>query len=137
MKPIVKILLDTRRKKNNSEKYPVKLRVTFAKQQKHYPVNIDMTSEEFILVQNPGSITKNATSAVKKELKEWKLKCDAVLVKANHISESLPDFSFPLFEKKMFQTRLSGTDVYLCYKETIDRLRKMKNLVLPTIISAA
>lgn len=124
MKAITKILLDTRRKKNNSEKYPVKLRVTFAKEQKYYPLNLDMEENDFMLVQNPGSIPKDAEPAYKKQVKEWKLKCDAVLVKANQITDNLPDFNFRLFEKKMYQNKQSGTDVYGYYAETINRLKR-------------
>lgn len=124
MKPLIKILLDTRRPKNNSETYPVKLRVTFIKEQRLYSVDLYMTKEEFSLVQNPCTINKNEDPKFKRQLKEWKLKCDSVLVKANKICDDLPDFTFRLFESKFFQNKQSGTDVYLCYAETINRLRK-------------
>lgn len=48
MKPIIKIILDTRRSKKDSGKYPVKLRVTSVKEQKYYPTGIDMTKDELI-----------------------------------------------------------------------------------------
>ena len=124
MKAITKILLDTRRKKINSEKYPVKLRVTFGKEQKYYPLNLDMTKGDFALVQNPGAIPKDTEPAYKKQQREWKLKCDTVLVNADQINGLLPDFNFRLFEKKMYKNKQSGTDVYSYYAETINRLRK-------------
>jgi len=128
MKPNIVILLDTRRKKKDSEKYPVKLRVTFIKEQKYYPVDLDMTREEFNLVQNPGHISKDAEPAFKKQLKEWRLKCNAILVKANQINDTLPDFDFRLFEKKMYQNKQSATDVFFYYTETINRLKKNERL---------
>ena len=124
MKPVIKIILDTRRSKKNSEKYPVKLRVTLVKEQKYYPIDMDMTKDEFFLVRNPDNITKNTPLAIKRQLNEWRLKCDAVTVKANKISDDLPDFSFRQFELKLFKNRHAGTDIYAHYKERIERLRK-------------
>ncbi|MEJ7820922.1 MAG: site-specific integrase [Chitinophagaceae bacterium] len=121
MKPSTKIILDTRRAKNNSEKYPVKLRVTMVKEQKYYPIDIVMTKEEFSLVHNPDNIKKSLDLNFRRQLKEWKLKCDGALVKANKICDDLPDFTFRLFESKLFKNKQSGTDVYKCYEENIKR----------------
>lgn len=123
MKPVIKILLDTRRKKTNTGKYPVKLRVNFVKEQKYYALNLDLTKEEYTLMQNPGAISKDLSGSERKVLKEWKLKCDAVLVKAHQICDQIPEFSYPAFEKKMFQPKSKETDVYSRYLETIARLK--------------
>ena len=50
-KATTKIVLDNRRKKNN-DVYPVKLRVTFQREQKYFPTGYDMTQEEFEKVLN-------------------------------------------------------------------------------------
>jgi preprotein translocase subunit SecB len=64
MKPIIKMYLDTRRSKKNSENYPLKLRVTLAKEQKYYPMNIDMTKDEFFIVRNPDNVSKNTPLSI-------------------------------------------------------------------------
>jgi hypothetical protein len=122
MNPTIKIILDTRRSKKETGKFPVKLRITFLKKQKHYPLNIDMTKEEFSHMQYPGK--KGFNTAYKREIKEWKLQCDIVLIKANGICDQLPEFTFRLFESKLNKNQLSGTDVYECYKATINRLKR-------------
>ena len=45
-KPTITIILDTRRVKKASS-YPVKLRVTFLREQKHYSLGLDLSEKEF------------------------------------------------------------------------------------------
>lgn len=123
MKPIIKILLDTRRIKKKTGKYPVKLRVTFGKEQKQYPIDIDLTVEEFYLMQNPGDIDKGVSPQIKRQFKEWRLKCDSVLVKANSIIELIPDFTYLQLEKKLYKKEHSARNVYDYYVDTINKKR--------------
>ncbi|MDP1762306.1 MAG: site-specific integrase [Sediminibacterium sp.] len=122
MKPQIKIIHDTRRTKV-SGKYPLKLRVTFLRQQKYYPVRIDLTAMEFELVQNPGSIPKQTDTATKRQIKEWKLTCDAIELKATDIIDRMEEFSFRLFEKRLFYNQQSAQDVYQWYTGTIKKMR--------------
>jgi len=123
MNPLLKILLDTRRIKQKTSRYPVKLRVTFGKEQKLYPVNIDLTTEEFNLVENPCDVPKIAAVAFKRQLIEWRMKCDSIRVKADKIINSLPDFTFLQLEKRLYKNAQSSTDVYQYYAETINKKR--------------
>lgn len=68
MQPLLKILLDTKRIKQKTGKYPVKLRVTFGKEQKQYPIDIDLSTEEFNLVENPGDIEKGVSPTNKRQV---------------------------------------------------------------------
>lgn len=118
------IYLDTRRSKATG-KYPVKLRITFGKEQKYYSIGIDLSKEDFHLIQNPASMKKGMESAYKKRLKEWRIKCHAILIKANAFIETMPEFTFTLFERKYFQNKQSSNDVYEAYAEAISN--KIRN----------
>ena len=97
MKPTITLILDTRSPK--SDGYPVKIRITFLRQQKYYPVKIDLSKDEFALVQNPSIIPKDTEIGKRRQLKDWKLKCDAAVVKATELINKLDYFSFRAFER--------------------------------------
>jgi integrase len=123
MKPKIIIIHDTRSSKI-SGKYPVKLRITFLRQQIYYPIKIDLTANEFALVQNPGNIPKETDMATKRQFKEWKLTCDVKMVKATEIIDKMDEFSFRLFDKKYYQNQQSTQDVYQYYTNTVERKRQ-------------
>ncbi|MCB2196996.1 MAG: site-specific integrase [Bacteroidetes bacterium] len=83
------IILDTRYKKKN-EKHPVKLRVTHKRKQKYFVTEFDLTQEDFDKVFSPKP---------RGELKQIKLKLEAIEAKANEIIQSLQFFSLEQFEK--------------------------------------
>lgn len=122
MRPTIVIIHDTRNAKK-SGKYPAKLRITFRRQQKYYPIGIDLSASEFLLVQNPGSIPKQTDMASKRQLKEWKLTCDAIMVKASAIIDKLDHFNFRLFEKRLYYNQQSTNNVYQWYETAIERMR--------------
>jgi integrase/recombinase XerD len=122
MKPTLSIIHDVRRAKK-SGKYPVKLRVTYFREPRYYPIGIDLTVEEFSMVHNPVLVTKKIDPETKKRLKEWKLQCEAYSVKAAEIVDSLGDFSFRNFEKRFFGINKTVRDVYQWYTTVIDKKR--------------
>jgi len=95
-KPSASIIIDDRRLKKTGL-YPTRLRITYAREMRHYPTGIDITVEDFSQVQNPNSIGKEITPAQRKQFKEHKLQFDALLVKANEVLKSLKEFSFEGF----------------------------------------
>lgn len=123
MKPLIAIIHDTRRSKQTAC-YPVKLRVTFMRRQQYYPVGIDMTIPEFNLMENPGSIGRGTAATVKRQIKEWKLKCDTISAKADSVINKLDDFTFKAFERKFFQNQQSAEDVYQFYDSKISKLKE-------------
>lgn len=124
MKPILAIVLDKRTTKK-SGRIPVKLRITYHRKQMYYPVNIDLTPEEFKWVQNPESWPKSATPALKRQLKDWKLTCDASRVKAQEIIDTMGDFSFREFERILYKNfRPKEQDVYQWYAKIIEKQRQ-------------
>jgi integrase/recombinase XerD len=63
----IAIIQDTRREKKDN-KYPVKLRVTYNREAKYYPTNIDLTKDEFKNVGDKKTI--DALLEVKADINE-------------------------------------------------------------------
>lgn len=123
MKPIITIIIDSRRPKK-SGKYPIKLRITFSREQKYYPLGFDLSLEEFEIIQSNTNIKKIPSPGLRRQYSDYKLKVDQAIVKANQIIDKLPDFSFKLFEKSLNQNQRTNETVYDYYLDTIDQLRK-------------
>jgi integrase len=104
---------------NKSDKFPVKLRVTFNRKQKYYPTNLSMSQTEFDTVRS-----KNP----KGDYKKWKLQLEGLEQKANHIIESLPVFDFDQFTKKLNSDQMVREDVYGYYDQMIDDYKQKGNL---------
>jgi integrase len=121
MKPTITLILDTRSPKSGG--YPVKLRITFLRQQKYYPVKIDLTKEDFNLVQNPGKIPKYTEIVIRRQLKEWKLTCDAAVVKATEIINKLDYFSFRAFEIRLNNKHYSTQNIFDWYTSAIEKYK--------------
>lgn len=113
-KVTVKILLDTRRKKV-SGRYPVKLRITYQREQKYYPTEYDLTPDDFDRVFGAKPRT---------EQKEIRANLVALETKANTIAEKLPVFSFTQFEALFFSQSGSrdAHDVAHTFDAVIERL---------------
>ena len=120
-KPTITIILDTRRVKKASS-YPVKLRVTFLREQKHYSLGLDLSEKEFELTQNSIAFKSTRDTELKRKVSQAKLKIETVFVKACEVAAKLDEFTFNLFEKRFFQQELSLQDVYECYASTINTI---------------
>lgn len=118
--PTISIVLDSRRAKKNG-RYPVKLRVTFLREQRYYPTQLDLTKTELSYVLNADRIPKDLSTVQKREIKEWKLAIDAITVKANDHIKQLKEFSFAAFERLLFGTSKKATDVYSLYNVVIEK----------------
>ena len=121
MKPTITIIHDTRRAKIGGN-YTVKIRVTFLREPRYYPVGIDLTKEQFIQVLNP-ILIKNVDIKTKNQLKEWKITINTIMAKVSNVIEKMDEFSFRLFEKKYYNSKPSTQDVYQFYTVTIERKR--------------
>lgn len=114
MKANAALIQDTRRAKA-SGKYPIKLRITFNRRQMYYPLNIDLSEVEFDQIQKPKAC---------KRLRELQIKIMAKFSKANSIIDNVPDFSFPLFERKFTERSRNAENIYLFFEEKINKLRE-------------
>jgi site-specific recombinase XerD len=113
---IISIVLDLRRKKNNS-KYPVKVRLYHSPTRvaRLYSTKHSMTTDEF----------DGAWKTLKtpKECKENKVKLRTLEVNVNDIADKLRVFSFEAFERKYLRKFGDGQDVFYHYEQIIKRLK--------------
>lgn len=108
------IILDTRRAKKH-DTYPVKLRITYYRVQKYYPVNVNLTSDEW---------DKMHGKKPRRELKEKLDYFNKIELKALEIIKELPTFSFPAFEKKFNQKPKQDVDTISLFESYIKTLKE-------------
>jgi integrase len=114
----ISIFLDTRREKGK-DVYPVKLRVysNRLKKAKLYPVDMDLTSDDFERVWK--------AERPRTEHKEKRIKLRSIEIKATEVAQSLNPFSFPEFEKKLFRRTGDGDNVFYHYEVAIKRFQDL------------
>jgi integrase/recombinase XerD len=113
----ISIYLDTRRVKKNG-KFPVKLRVfkPYPREQKFYALAFEYTEAEFKEVWE--------TKKPKKEFREDHIKLQAILSKANAISNALDVFTTREFENLFFSTKnINKKEISFYYNQYINSLK--------------
>jgi integrase/recombinase XerD len=113
MKPHTAIILDTRRALK-TDKYPVKLRVTFQRKQRYFATECQLTKNEFDVVMG---------KAPKGKSKDIRLSLEALEQKANGIISKTTVFDFGSFEHSLYSDQLVYGDVYSYYQAHIDTLK--------------
>lgn len=108
------IVLDSRRSKKDGT-YPVKIRITYQRQQKYYGVGLSLSKAEFEKVQG---------DKPRGEFKELQIQLNVLEARAIKIIEKLPEFSFTAFEKNYLDHRNGGQDVYSFYERYISELKR-------------
>lgn len=117
------MILDTRRAKNDG-KYPVKLRVTFERKQKYYPIKLSPTEDKLSLTKKEfEEATKPKPS---KNYKELSHKLRFIETSARNLIDNLPLFSFQIFDKKFGSdySKANKNNVYTAYQHYIDTLNQ-------------
>lgn len=109
----LKLLHDTRRKKKGN-KYPVKIRITYRRIQKYYPLGVDLTKSEWVKVF--GDKPRN-------DMKEKRFTIDSLKLKAENIIKELDPFDFTTFNKKFLTPRADAGNVYAAFQKRIDELQ--------------
>lgn len=94
--------------------YAVKLRITYNRMQKYYPVNVSLTTEEW---------DKVYTAKPRKEFKEHLLYFNEIEQKAIDIIKDMPTFSFPAFEKKFNKKPKQEIDTISLFESYIQQLK--------------
>lgn len=98
----VKIILDTRRPKQTGL-FPIKLRVTFQRKQKYYPVIIkDAQGEKAPFDLIPDDFDRIFGAKPRGDFKAHREYLDEIKSKANRVIDSLPFFTFEKFEAAYF-----------------------------------
>lgn len=113
MIPHVKLVLDTRYPKKNGL-FPVKIRITYNRKQKYYPIGKDLSKDDFKTTLSPDKLEKTL-----KEASDMFKKKEG---KALDIIEELKSFDFKRFEERFKGFTSSKTDVTTLYKEYIKKL---------------
>src|SRR6478609_2862351 len=101
------IVHDTRVKRNDGT-YAVKLRLTYNREQKYYPLGVHLAPEDW---------ERTKSEKPRKEFKEHQLFFNKIEQRAVEIIKELHPFSFQGFEKKFDQKTDRSKDV-LTYLET-------------------
>lgn len=115
MKDVIpEVYLETRRKKKNGL-YPVKLRIIYNRQPKYYPVNIDLSIEQFESITQskrpPIRLVKEYTRIYKEQ------------GRALEIISSMKAFDFYSFEKKFTSRSYGSNSVKQYFKDRIVSLQ--------------
>ena len=113
----ISIYLDTRKAKANN-KFPLKLRVftSAPRKQKMYSTIFEFEEKVFDKVWN--------SEKPRGEYKELRKQITKLITKAEETAEEMHDFSFELFENKLYRTKGDGTRLQYYYANTIQDLTK-------------
>ncbi|HEY9220926.1 MAG TPA: site-specific integrase [Lutibacter sp.] len=118
------LYLDTRKsKKNTSDLFPVKLQLysTITKKQKFYPTGVDLQKEVFDDIFNT---EKN----VRGEKNELKIYLQSIVSRANEVAINIDNFTFEVFEKKMFRSKDANINIEYHYKNKIKTLKSFDQI---------
>lgn len=109
-------ILDTRRAKQNGL-YPIKVRITFERKQRYYslPRKYDSTKENFKRIMFGERLSTEA--------KEFKLKIGDFEKKAIEIIDSMPLFTWHIFEKLYHTDRITKDTVTLAFEDYVKQLK--------------
>jgi integrase/recombinase XerD len=95
--------------------YAVKLRITYFRDQKYYPINVSLTTDEWYKVHS---------EKPRKEHKAHLLYFNEIEQKALAIIKDMTVFSFSAFEKKFNQKPKKDTDTISLFETYIEQLKK-------------
>jgi len=107
------ILLDTRRKKKDKT-FPVKLRVTFKRDQRYYKTNYSLSKQEF---------EKVTGDKPRGNYKDISLELSRIENKAREVISDLSVFSFEAFDLIFRTKRDERHNVFYGYERNIERLK--------------
>jgi integrase/recombinase XerD len=102
------IILDTRRALKDGT-YPVKLRLTYQREQRYYSLNISLSKEDFARTQG---------EKPRGEFKSLQLKFNGVEQHARAVIDKMKTFTFDAFEKKFLGSSIKN-EVFAAYDEAI------------------
>ncbi|MDB5248342.1 MAG: recombinase XerD [Segetibacter sp.] len=114
MKVTTAIIHDTRRQIKDGT-YPVKLRITYSREQKYYPTPYSLSIEDF---------EKTQGNRPRQEFKDISLRLQASEKKANDIIKDLPIFKWELFEKQYLTTKIGSNTLNEAFSKQSEDFRK-------------
>jgi len=118
MKPTVQFFHDTRRAKKNNA-YPVKIRVTYQRQQKYYSTGIDLSIDVFAKVMSP---------KVKQAFIEKRIKLDGKIQEIRSHVNDMQHFTFGRLDQLLLQSQKDANDIFPLFEE-IMAVKKKKGKI--------
>ena len=112
----ISIVLETR-SKTKDKLFPVKLRLTFERDQRYYAAVVNNKRLYMSQRQFNNLMSSSKRSSTRKGL-------DAILDKADSIIENLEPFSFQDFTTKWNTSKAENNDLFIGFRNTIERLKK-------------
>lgn len=120
----ISLYLDKRKsKKNTSNLFPVKLQLysTITRKQKFYTTGVDLQKDDFDDIFNSD---KN----VRGEKNETKIYLQSIVNRANEVAKDIDNFTFEVFEKKMFRSKDATINIEYHYKNKIKTLKSFDQI---------
>lgn len=115
----VQLFLDTRRAKSDGN-FPVKIRIGYGRKAKLFGTTVSLSEKDFAKIEiGKGKLTD--------ELKELKLKLEALLKKASSIIDSLAPFNIETFSTRFYQ-KGNRLDLLFLLKEKADKLWSLEKV---------
>ncbi|MBY0425204.1 MAG: site-specific integrase [Cytophagales bacterium] len=113
-------IIQDKRIVTNENTYAIKLRVTFNRVQKYYPLNFHLSVEDWEKMQQPN---------LRGKLKEIKLVCNKFEQRAVEIIRQLPDFTFTEFNKRFLtNVKAEKSDVFSFFEAYIKELNSEERI---------
>lgn len=107
------VIQDTRVKKKDNT-FRIKLRITFQRKRRYYPLPYALTKEEWEKVIDPKSRGKH---------KEIRLYCNKIEQRANDVIKDLDVFTFEVFERLFNGSSSDDVDIFTHFDNYIKELR--------------
>lgn len=121
------IIQDKRRLKKDGT-YPVKLRITYNRNNKIYKTKFSFTVEDFdkIMSQKPRG-----------DFKDFRMDLNEIEIKALEVIDKLPYFTFENFEKRYLKVNFDTEDLFSYYNEKINELIEVESIRTADIYKCA
>lgn len=116
------------RTKDKEPVFPVKIRVTYNRQNKLYRVGYSFTVEEFSKIMDPNSHGHSKT--IRGEL-------NAILTRAQDVIQDLEEFSFDKFEKRYLNGIKKQTNLVIAFDQHIQKLKETDQYATASIYTTA
>lgn len=107
IKPTIQAILDLRRIKTDGT-YPVKIRVTYLREQHYYSTGLNLSKEDFERVMGP---------KVKIGYRDHRIYLDARLQAMRTVIESMPKFSFHSLDELLKHSVKDANDIFPLFEE--------------------
>ena len=111
---LIAVIPDTRKAKQNGN-FPLRLRISRRKDRFYFPIGIDCSIDDY----NRATAAKPRT-----DVKELRIKIDAIVKVAEKIIDEMPSFTTELFRQKFYNVPSSTDNLFSLFERVITEIRK-------------